>query len=53
MRWCKGRADLRARTSWDDGQIEGWRVMLDRNPGQKEKLAQKYEFRENEKGLDV
>ncbi|WVO15690.1 hypothetical protein L204_103351 [Cryptococcus depauperatus] len=27
-----GRKKLREKIGWDDGQIEGWRVMLERNP---------------------
>ena len=30
-RRSKARADLRGRTGWADEQIEGWRVMLERN----------------------
>ncbi|KAF9559155.1 hypothetical protein CPC08DRAFT_709051 [Agrocybe pediades] len=52
-RRSKARLDLKAQTGWDDGQIEGWKVMLDRNPTRKEKFKEKHEFRGNEKGLDV
>lgn len=30
-RKSKARADLRAQTGWVDEQIEGWRIMLERN----------------------
>ena len=30
-RRSKGRADLKAQTGWTDEQIEGWRIMLERN----------------------
>lgn len=30
-RRSKARATLRARTGWVDEQIEGWRIMLERN----------------------
>ncbi|EIM92125.1 uncharacterized protein STEHIDRAFT_143565 [Stereum hirsutum FP-91666 SS1] len=43
----KDRVALRAQTGWDDSQIEGWHIMLERNPKQKEKLLQKYEFTGN------
>ncbi|KAH9478377.1 CUE domain-containing protein 3 [Psilocybe cubensis] len=52
-RRSKARMDLKTQTGWADEQIEGWKVMLDRNPGRKDKLAEKYAFRGNEKGLDV
>ncbi|KAG8886313.1 hypothetical protein FRB98_001333 [Tulasnella sp. 332] len=39
-RRSKARADLRAQTGWVDEQIEGWRIMLDRNP-RKDKLLEK------------
>ncbi|KAF9467863.1 hypothetical protein BDZ94DRAFT_1210295 [Collybia nuda] len=41
------REDLRKRTGWDNGQIEGWRVMLERDPKKKEKMLQKHEFSGN------
>ena len=30
-RRSKARADLKAQTGWTDEQIEGWRIMLERN----------------------
>ncbi|EJD39570.1 hypothetical protein AURDEDRAFT_146570 [Auricularia subglabra TFB-10046 SS5] len=45
-RRSKGREDLRARTGWADEQIEGWAIMLERNP-QKAKILAKHEFRGN------
>ncbi|KAG6817120.1 hypothetical protein H0H87_012641 [Tephrocybe sp. NHM501043] len=32
-RRSKARADLKAQTGWDDSQLEGWRIMLERNVG--------------------
>ncbi|RXW22893.1 hypothetical protein EST38_g2941 [Candolleomyces aberdarensis] len=46
-RRSKARADLKARTGWADEQIEGWAVMLERDPKKKDKLLQKHEFRGN------
>lgn len=40
------RARLRAQTGWDNEQIEGWRIMLERNP-HKDKILQKHEFAGN------
>ncbi|KAF8524284.1 hypothetical protein BU17DRAFT_43029 [Hysterangium stoloniferum] len=41
------RADLKARTGgWGDEQIEGWKIMLERNPN-KDKILQKHEFAGN------
>lgn len=45
-RRSKARADLKAQTGWADEQIEGWRVMLERNP-KKDKILQKHEFTGN------
>ncbi|KAG9005509.1 hypothetical protein FRB94_001515 [Tulasnella sp. JGI-2019a] len=39
-RRSKARTDLRAQTGWADEQIEGWRIMLDRNP-RKDKILEK------------
>ncbi|KAF8155598.1 hypothetical protein B0H34DRAFT_798759 [Crassisporium funariophilum] len=52
-RRSKTRADLKSQTGWADEQIEGWRVMLERNPGRKEKMLAKHAFTGNEKGLAV
>ncbi|KAF9528371.1 hypothetical protein CPB83DRAFT_813976 [Crepidotus variabilis] len=46
----KDRAQLKTQTGWDDGQIEGWKVMLDRTPKGKEKLMEKYAFTGNRRG---
>ncbi|KAL1745651.1 hypothetical protein HDZ31DRAFT_81829 [Schizophyllum fasciatum] len=46
----KQRADLRAKTGWTDEQIEGWRIMLERNP-KKEKILAKHEFSGNQNSL--
>ncbi|KAF9010192.1 hypothetical protein BDQ17DRAFT_1406345 [Cyathus striatus] len=43
-RRSKARLELKQLTGWDDSQIEGWRIMLERNPKQKEKIMQKHEF---------
>ncbi|KAL0565159.1 hypothetical protein V5O48_016870 [Marasmius crinis-equi] len=40
----KGREDLKNRTGWKDEQIEGWKIMLERDPRRKQALVQKYEF---------
>ncbi|KAF9494967.1 hypothetical protein BDN71DRAFT_1392350 [Pleurotus eryngii] len=45
-RRSKERAALKAQTGWDDNQIEGWRVMLERNP-KKAQILQKHEFAGN------
>ncbi|KAF8068903.1 hypothetical protein FPV67DRAFT_1414720 [Lyophyllum atratum] len=46
-RRSKARADLKAETGWSDEQIEGWRIMLERNP-RKDKILQKHEFAGNQ-----
>ncbi|KAI0696820.1 hypothetical protein BC835DRAFT_1405846 [Cytidiella melzeri] len=48
-RRSKARTDLRAQTGWSDEQIEGWRIMLERNPD-KAKILQKHEFSGNRRG---
>ncbi|KAL5523256.1 hypothetical protein ACEPAF_1523 [Sanghuangporus sanghuang] len=48
-RRSKARADLKAQTGWTDEQLEGWRVMLERNP-KKDKILLKHEFKGNKKG---
>ncbi|PVG01387.1 hypothetical protein CPB86DRAFT_699467 [Serendipita vermifera] len=45
-RRSKTRADLKLRTGLGDEQIEGWRIMLERNP-HKDKILQKHEFKGN------
>ncbi|KAF8803682.1 hypothetical protein BYT27DRAFT_7144097 [Phlegmacium glaucopus] len=52
-RRSKARTDLRTQTGWANEQIEGWKLMLERNPAQKEKMLQKHAFSGNEKGLEV
>lgn len=37
-RRLKARADLKAKTGWVDEQIEGWRIMLERNVGLRSSL---------------
>jgi len=46
-RRSKTRSDLKAQTGWSDEQIEGWRIMLERNP-RKDKVLQKHEFSGNQ-----
>ncbi|KAH7923091.1 hypothetical protein BV22DRAFT_1093520, partial [Leucogyrophana mollusca] len=48
-RRSKARADLKTRTGWSDEQIEGWRIMLERNP-KKDRILQKHEFAGNKAG---
>ncbi|CCG81832.1 putative CUE domain protein [Taphrina deformans PYCC 5710] len=43
-RKSQNRQDLRARTNLSDEQIEGWKVMLDREPARARKLAEKNVF---------
>lgn len=37
------RKDLRAATGWDDGQLEGWKIMLERNP-HKEAILERHQW---------
>ncbi|KAI9507605.1 hypothetical protein F5148DRAFT_1203796 [Russula earlei] len=46
-RRSKERAALRAQTGWVDEQIEGFRIMLDRDPKLKEKTLARHEFAGN------
>ncbi|THU91522.1 hypothetical protein K435DRAFT_673953 [Dendrothele bispora CBS 962.96] len=48
-RRSKGRAELKAQTGWSNEQIEGWKIMLERNP-KKEQILQKHEFSGNKRG---
>ncbi|PFH50856.1 hypothetical protein AMATHDRAFT_75327 [Amanita thiersii Skay4041] len=50
-RRSKSRAELKAQTGWGDEQIEGWRIMLERNPKLKDKMLQKHEFSGNQNRL--
>ncbi|KAJ7664305.1 hypothetical protein B0H17DRAFT_1091899, partial [Mycena rosella] len=43
----KARTDLKAQTGWGDEQLEGWRIMLEKNP-KKDKILQKHEFSGNQ-----
>lgn len=45
-RRSKARSELKAQTGWSDEQIEGWRIMLERNPN-KDEVLQKHEFSGN------
>ncbi|KAH9852302.1 hypothetical protein C2E23DRAFT_868782 [Lenzites betulinus] len=46
-RRSKARADLKAQTGMSDEQIEGWRIMLERDPKKKERMLAKHEFSGN------
>ncbi|KAI9438642.1 hypothetical protein H4582DRAFT_1852413 [Lactarius indigo] len=46
-RRSKERAVLCAQTGWVDEQIEGFKIMLDRNPKMKDKVFRKHEFSGN------
>ncbi|KAJ3572834.1 hypothetical protein NP233_g2826 [Leucocoprinus birnbaumii] len=52
-RRSKGREQLRKETGWADEQIEGWKVMLDRNPKMQEKIKQKHEFSGNQPSIPI
>ncbi|KAJ7359173.1 hypothetical protein DFH08DRAFT_733846 [Mycena albidolilacea] len=41
------RADLKAQTGWGDEQLEGWRIILEKNP-KKDRILQKHEFAGNQ-----
>ncbi|PCH40809.1 hypothetical protein WOLCODRAFT_99330 [Wolfiporia cocos MD-104 SS10] len=45
-RRSQARAQLKAQTGWSDEQIEGWRIMLERNPN-KDKILVRHEFSGN------
>ncbi|KAI6116337.1 hypothetical protein F5141DRAFT_1187624 [Pisolithus sp. B1] len=45
-RRSKDRAQLKAQTGWADEQIEGWKIMLEKNP-KKDHILQKHEFQGN------
>ncbi|KAK7049812.1 hypothetical protein VNI00_005242 [Paramarasmius palmivorus] len=42
-RRSKTREELKSKTGWSDEQIEGWKIMLERDPKKKERLIRKYE----------
>ncbi|KAI0763488.1 hypothetical protein BD413DRAFT_495216 [Trametes elegans] len=46
-RRSKARADLKSQTKMSDEQIEGWRIMLERDPKKKERMLSKHEFTGN------
>ncbi|CAE6446410.1 unnamed protein product [Rhizoctonia solani] len=50
-RRSKARADLKAKTGMSDEQIEGWKVMLERDPRRQAKIREKHEFRGNQNFL--
>nr|VWO95323.1 Cytochrome P450 monooxygenase CYP52X1 [Ganoderma boninense] len=52
-RRSKVRADLKAQTGWGDEQIEGWKIMLERDPKRKEKMLAKHEFTGNKPTLNA
>ncbi|KAI6040881.1 hypothetical protein EDC04DRAFT_2673169 [Pisolithus marmoratus] len=45
-RRSQSRAELKAQTGWTDEQIEGWKIMLERNP-KKDSILQKHDFQAN------
>ncbi|KAF7325951.1 CUE domain-containing protein [Mycena kentingensis (nom. inval.)] len=47
----KARAELKEQTGWGDEQIEGWRIMLEKDPKAKEKLMRKHEFKGNQNAI--
>ncbi|KAL5640746.1 hypothetical protein ACGC1H_001287 [Rhizoctonia solani] len=47
-RRSKARADLKVKTGMSDEQIEGWKVMLDRDPRRQAKIRHKHEFKGNQ-----
>ncbi|KAL1713486.1 hypothetical protein EV715DRAFT_211620 [Schizophyllum commune] len=49
-RRSKERAELKSKTGLDDEQIEGWRIMLERNP-KKDKILAKHELTPNQNRL--
>ncbi|KAI0760456.1 hypothetical protein C8Q74DRAFT_1208567 [Fomes fomentarius] len=46
-RRSKARADLKTQTGMGDEQIEGWKIMLERDPKKKERMFAKHEFTGN------
>ncbi|CAE6475753.1 unnamed protein product [Rhizoctonia solani] len=50
-RRSKTRADLKVATGMSDEQIEGWKVMLERDPRRQAKIRQKHEFKGNQNYL--
>ncbi|KAF7316330.1 CUE domain-containing protein [Mycena indigotica] len=46
-RRSKARTELREKTGWADEQLEGWRIMLEKDP-RKDKILQKHEFAGNQ-----
>ncbi|EAU91115.1 hypothetical protein CC1G_03283 [Coprinopsis cinerea okayama7 len=49
-RRSKARAELIQKTGWSHEQIEGWAIVLERNPKKKDKILLKHEFRGNVAG---
>ncbi|KAJ4473676.1 hypothetical protein J3R30DRAFT_706475 [Lentinula aciculospora] len=47
------RQKLKEKTGWGDVQIEGWRIMLDRDPKKKERMLKKHEWSGNRSVLTV
>ncbi|TFK25237.1 hypothetical protein FA15DRAFT_668775 [Coprinopsis marcescibilis] len=50
-RHSKARMNLSAKTGWQHEQIEGWAIMLERNPKKKERILMKHEFRGNQASI--
>ncbi|KAJ1310858.1 hypothetical protein OPQ81_009376 [Rhizoctonia solani] len=47
-RRSKARADLKAKTGMSDEQIEGWKIMLERDSRRQSKIREKHEFKGNQ-----
>ncbi|KAM0747472.1 hypothetical protein T439DRAFT_383117 [Meredithblackwellia eburnea MCA 4105] len=52
VRKSKQRQELREKTGMADEQLEGWKIMFERNP-KKDKILAKHEFSGNQKGDQV
>ncbi|TBU46710.1 hypothetical protein BD309DRAFT_857488 [Dichomitus squalens] len=52
-RRSKARVDLKAQTGMTDEQIEGWKIMLEKDPKKKEKILAKHEFSGNKPILNA
>ncbi|KAJ3972924.1 hypothetical protein EV361DRAFT_903013 [Lentinula raphanica] len=52
-RSSEARRILEQRTGWKAEQIEGWRIMLDRDPKRKEKIMKKHEWAGNKHSTTI
>ncbi|PPQ73490.1 hypothetical protein CVT24_007819 [Panaeolus cyanescens] len=56
-RRSKARKELKEKTGWDDGQIESWAIMVERDPSRKQKLIDRHtgslSFKGNVKGMHI